>query len=240
MKRNIYMKDEFLARVDVSKKDLEAWEDLKLVVPTGFADDQTPCYSDETVERVRHIQKLVELGYERDEIQKIIKRVGLPKASGAEKRPSAKDQYLTVGNLADQVGVSPRTIKHWEDKGIIEPDMRSEGGFRLYSDGYVHLCRLIMDLQHFGYTLEEIKTISDYFREFLAIQEDLENYPITAVDGKLKIMEKEIQTLFDKIGVLKKGIQRWEEMLRKKKREIIQLKNQNKKRGEAGKDKKHA
>ena len=43
------------------------------------------------------------------------------------------NSYLTVGNLADKIGVSPRTIKHWEDKGIIEPDMRSDGGFRLYS-----------------------------------------------------------------------------------------------------------
>ena len=210
MEKNIYMKDEFLAKVNATGDELKAWEELKLVVPAGFADDQTPCYSEEAVERVRHIQKFVELGYDIDEIQKIIKRVGLPKAANVDKKASAKGQYLTVGNLAERVGVSPRTIKHWEDKGIIEPDMRTEGGFRLYSDGYVYLCRLIMDLQHFGYTLEQIKTISDYFREFLAIQEDLTAHSIPEVERKLGIMQGEVQALFDRVGVLKQGIQRWD------------------------------
>ena len=240
MKKSIYMRDEFLAKVNVSKNTLETWEGLKLITPTGFADDQTPCYSEEAFERVNHIKKLLELGYELEEIQKIIKRVGLPKAAAVETLPSSKDHYLTVGNLAEQVGVSPRTIKHWEDKGIIEPDMRSEGGFRLYPKVYVYLCQLIIDLQHFGYTLEQIKTISDYFREFLAIQENLDAYSISETERKLDVMLEEIDTLFDRMKRLKAGIQRWEDLLKKKKREIVQLKNQTPKRSEAKKGKRDA
>ena len=57
------------------------------------------------------------------------------------------DQYITISSLAEQVGVSPRTIKHWEEKGIIESEMRSAGGFRLYSQIYVYMCKLVKDLQ---------------------------------------------------------------------------------------------
>lgn len=239
MKKNIYMKDEFLSKVGVSEKDLDAWEKLKLVGPTGYADDHTPCFAEEAIERVHHILKLEELGYDPEEIVKIIKRVGLPKSAEMEKPAASKDQYLTVGNLAERVDLSPRTIKHWEDKGIIVPDMRSEGGFRLYSESYVHLCKLITDLQRFGYSLEEIKSVSDYFREFLAIQENVKIHSMPEVDRKLDTMLTEIQSLSDKIGLLKEGIQRWEDLIKKKKREIQQLKGLNKKRAEAGKDKKH-
>ena len=239
MEKHIYIRDEFLAKVNAAEKDLKEWEALKLITPSGVTDDQITCYSEDAVDRVRHIQKLLEMGYALEDIQKIMKRVGLPKTVVEDRKAAAKDQYLTVGNLAESVGVSPRTIKHWEDKGIIEPDMRSEGGFRLYSDGYVYLCKLITDLQHFGYTLEQIKTISDYFREFLGIQEDLNAFTASDAGRKMDMMLEEIATLFEKMNLLKEGIQRWEDLLKKKRREIMQLKNQNQKRLEPGKEKKN-
>jgi DNA-binding transcriptional MerR regulator len=170
------------------------------------------------------------LGYGPDEIRIIIKKVGLPKIVEKREKPAPSEKFLTVGNLAERVGLSPRTIKHWEDKGIIEPDMRSEGGFRLYSGVYVYLCELIRDLQLFGYALEEIKVISDYFRDILAFQNDLEAFPKNDVSQKLEAMLKEIRILFDKMDLLEKGIRRWEDLLKKKKKEILNLKNKNQKR----------
>jgi DNA-binding transcriptional MerR regulator len=152
--------------------------------------------------------------------------VGLPKSVQEKAERTGKSQFLTVGNLAERVGISPRTIKHWEAKGIIEPDTRSGGGFRLYSENYIYLCKLIKDLQLFGYSLEEIKTISEYFREFLAMQKNINQYPKTEVTSKLNTMLKEIQILFDKMNSLKEGIQRWEDLLKKKKRELTHMKNQ--------------
>ena len=123
--------------------------------------------------------------------------------------------------------MSPRTIKHWEDKGIIEPDMRSEGGFRLYSGVYVYLCELIRDLQLFGYTLEEIKDISDQYRYFLAVREDPESFPKSEVSGKLDAMLMEIKALSEKMKLLDRGIRRWDDLLKKKRKEILSLKARN-------------
>ena len=155
---------------------------------------------------------------------------GCRPAGNDRKAPVKKDLYLTVGGLADRSGVSPRTIKHWEDKGVIEPDMRTEGGFRLYSESYVFLCQLIRDLQLFGYTLEEIKTVSDEVRDFLAIQADLEVFPKSVVDSKLAAMLGKIQDLYDRMKLLKEGIARWEDLLKKNKKDIRGLRNRNRKR----------
>jgi DNA-binding transcriptional MerR regulator len=230
LNKSIFTKEELLSRTGVSEGILGRWIKEKLVRPAGFTDDRTPLFSEETVARLENILRLQELGYGLDEIQKIIRKIGLPRTQQKHPENNDLDQYLTVGNLAEGAGVSPRTIKHWEDKGIIEPDMRSEGGFRLYSKGYVHLCKLIQDLQLFGYTLEEIKTISDYFRDFLAFQERLESFDKNEVAPKLEAMLDGIETLYDKMKLFRDGMERWENLMKKKKKEILNLKAKNQKR----------
>jgi DNA-binding transcriptional MerR regulator len=230
MNQRVFTRDEFLAKSGIAESNFREWERFKLVKPAGFTDDKIPLYAEETAEKVRHIQKLAELGYELDEVEKILKKVGMPKADEKKRKPDDPDKYLTIGNLAERVGLSPRTIKHWEDKGIIEPDMRSEGGFRLYSGAYVYLCELVRDLQLFGYTLEEIKDGSDYFRYFLALQDNPEAFPKAEVSAKLDAMLGEIKVLFDKMDLLEKGIKRWEDLLKKKRKEILDLKKSNQKR----------
>jgi DNA-binding transcriptional MerR regulator len=230
MNKNVFTKDDLLRRTDVSEEVLVRWTKEKLIRPAGFTDDKTPLFSEETLARLENILKLKELGYGLEEIQKIIKKIGLPRAKANRANNNGLDQFLTVGSLAEKAGVSPRTIKHWEDKGIIEPDMRSEGGFRLYSKIYIYLCKLVQDLQLFGYTLEEIKVISDYSRDFLAIQERLESFDKAAATSKLEAMLEGIQALFDKMKLFREGMDRWESLMKKKKKEILTLKAKNQKR----------
>jgi len=230
MNKNILTRDEFVAKFNLQDGSLREWEKAKLLKPAGYTNGKIPLYSEEMCERVAAIQKLTQLGYETEDIQKILKKIGLPKTAERKSKPKEPDRFLTVGDLAERVGLSPRTIKHWEDKGIIEPDMRSEGGFRLYSGGYVYLCELVRDLQLFGYTLEEIKEVSDSVRAFLAIQDNLESFPPREVSAKLEAMLTDIKVLFDKMGLLQKGIKRWEDLMKKKRKEILDLKNRNQKR----------
>ncbi len=230
MDKNIFTSQEIVARTGVSEETLGRWIKEKLVRPAGFTEDLTPLFSEETAARLQNILKLQELGYGLDEVQKIVRKIGLPRTQPKRARNNEPEQYLTVGDLAEGAGVSPRTIKHWEDKGIIEPDMRSEGGFRLYSKGYVHLCKLIQDLQLFGYTLEEIKTISDQFRDFLAFQERLESFDKNEVAPKLEGMLDGIRALHDKMRLFREGMERWEGLMKKKKKEILSLKEKNQKR----------
>jgi DNA-binding transcriptional MerR regulator len=231
MNKNIFVQDELLVKADITEGVLKQWEKLGLFKPVGYTDDHIPFYSDRTMGRVAQIQKLIDLGYGLEEIQKIVKKVGLPGIRGGMKNNNhdASD-YLTVGDLAEKADVSPRTLKHWEDKGIIEPQMRSEGGFRLYSRAYIELCQWIKDLQLFGYSLEEIKAISDQVRDFLVLQNDLEAAPAEEAATKLDAMIAGIQVLNGKMRLLREGIDRWDTLLKKKKKEVLGLKERLQKR----------
>jgi DNA-binding transcriptional MerR regulator len=235
MNKDVFTGGDLAQRAGVAPASLEIWTKAKLVRPAGYADDKTPLYAPEALDRIAHIRKLEDLGYGLEEIQKIVRKVGLPAENGERgKKKPRKDPYLTVGSLAERSGVSPRTIKHWEDKGIIDPDMRTEGGFRLYSEAYVFLCQLIRDLQLFGYTLEEIKDVSGEVRDFLSIEADFAAFPRADVEAKLEAMFGRIQALRDKMNLLKEGIERWEDLLKKKRKDVRALRVRNRKR--PGKD----
>jgi DNA-binding transcriptional MerR regulator len=234
MTKNFLIRNEFIEKAKISEKVLKEWETFKIIKPVGFTEDKLPFYTQQAVEQVNNVKKLLDMGYMVEDIQKILKKIGLPKNSGDSEKSARLKKHLTIGGLAERVRVSARTIKHWEDKGIIEPDMRSEGGFRLYSQIFVFLCTLIKDLQLFGYTLEQIKTRSDYFRQFLAIEENFETYSQEETAKKLDTMLLAIKELTEKMNLLKKGIARWEELINKKKKEINHLKKRNQKREKPG------
>jgi len=240
MKRAMYLREKLLAQAGISEEELQEWERIKLVKPDGATEDKFLFYTKETLDKILHIKSLLRVGYQLDHISKIIKKVGLPRGQETKGKPARLHEYLTVGGLAERVGISPRAVKHWEDKGIIEPDMRSEGGFRLYSETFVHLCQLIRDLQLFGYSLGEIKTISGQFRDFLAISSDISTYSAAENVRKLNDMTKKIKDLQDKMKLFEVGIERWENLLKKKKKEISGLKSLNIKRQAKKEQKKDA
>jgi DNA-binding transcriptional MerR regulator len=227
MKKEIFARSEVLERAGVADRTLAAWEELRLVRADGATNGGVPFYTRAACDRIVQIRKLVDLGYGPAAIAKIVKKVGLPGPEGAAADKARTKEYLTVGGLAERIGTSPRAIKHWEDKGIIEPDMRSEGGFRLYADHWVFLCKLILDLQLFGYTLDEIQAVSGLFRDFLAIEADPAVFSRAETARKLAEMEAKIDALFAKMGLLKEGIERWETLLKKKRKEIRRLKEEN-------------
>jgi len=240
MNQDIFTSVELARKTGLTEDILADWIKTKLIRPAGFAEDRTPLFPAGILDRVAQVQKLADLGYGLEEIQRIIKKVGLPQGGRGRKEARARDLFLTVGILAEQSGVSPRTIKHWEGKGIIEPDMRTGGGFRLYSGSYVFICQLIRDLQLFGYSLEEIKALSDDVRALTAIQGDPRAFPEAEVEAKLGAMLRSIEALFDKMGQLERGIERWEDLLKKKKKDIHALRAKNKKRGKTHREDDHA
>jgi len=63
---------------------------------------------------------------------------------------------LTIGALADSVGVGVETIRFYERKGLVRRPARPASGFRLYPDDAVARIRFIRQAQVLGFTLGEI------------------------------------------------------------------------------------
>mgnify|MGYP006273931541 CR=1 FL=1 len=230
--RALLTSGELSERTEIDQETLERWVEQGLLQPRGRGSSGAPFFGDETVDRITRIEQLLEMGYDEEGVAKILRKVGLPENSRSDKEQGSAESLLTVGALAESVGVSPRTIKHWEEKGIIEADTRSEGGFRLFKSNYVYLCHLIQDLQLFGYSLDDIQQISDYFRDFVVMRDNVSRYPPEEADARLRGMLEEIEKLFETTRKLRNGIDRWEKLLNKHRRLIADIKKTNDKRVE--------
>lgn len=63
---------------------------------------------------------------------------------------------MRIGEIAAQLGLSHRSIRHYEDVGLVIPAARTPGGFRLYSARDVQMFLFIMSMQPLDFSLEEI------------------------------------------------------------------------------------
>lgn len=66
---------------------------------------------------------------------------------------------LTIGRLAERSGVPISTLRYYERLGLLWPQGRSEGGFRLYGEEALQRLRFIRSAQALGVPLREVRRI---------------------------------------------------------------------------------
>ena len=69
------------------------------------------------------------------------------------------DDMHQIGEVASEVGLSLRTIRHYEEVDLVPPSGRTSGGFRLYTRDDIERLRLVKDLKPLGFTLDEMRRV---------------------------------------------------------------------------------
>ncbi|WP_265523034.1 MerR family transcriptional regulator [Oerskovia flava] len=68
---------------------------------------------------------------------------------------------IHIGAVAERTGLSLRTLRHYDDVGLLRPSARTEGGFRLYTERDVERLLLVRRMKPLGFTLEEMADLLD-------------------------------------------------------------------------------
>jgi DNA-binding transcriptional MerR regulator len=68
------------------------------------------------------------------------------------------ERKWTIGELAGEFDISQRTVRFYEEKGLLSPE-RTAGGYRLYGKRDRARLKLILRGKRFGFSLEEISEI---------------------------------------------------------------------------------
>ncbi len=69
-----------------------------------------------------------------------------------------------IGELAKLADVTPDTIRYYEKQQMMDHDIRTEGGFRLYSDNDLQRLRFIRYARQLGFTGSDPRIIVDPHR----------------------------------------------------------------------------
>jgi DNA-binding transcriptional MerR regulator len=68
---------------------------------------------------------------------------------------------MQIGEVAARVGLSLRTIRHWDEVGLVVPSERSAGGFRLYTEADIERLTLVKTLKPLEFSLEQMRELLD-------------------------------------------------------------------------------
>ncbi|KRE63778.1 MerR family transcriptional regulator [Nostocoides sp. Soil756] len=63
---------------------------------------------------------------------------------------------MHIGEVAARTELSLRSLRHWDEVGLLRPSGRSDGGFRQYTEADVEKILLIRRMKPLGFTLEQM------------------------------------------------------------------------------------
>jgi DNA-binding transcriptional MerR regulator len=73
------------------------------------------------------------------------------------------DATLHIGEVAERVGLSLRTVRYYEEQGLFQPAGRTDGGFRLYTDREVDRLLLIKQMKPLGFTVQQMRDLLEAY-----------------------------------------------------------------------------
>lgn len=104
------------------------------------------------------------------------------------------DDVIQIGALADSLGITTRTIRYYEEIGLMSPPERLEGGMRVYAKDDVRRLKFILKLKELGITLKEMQELADIYK--------LYRNPDKMMPHLLIILDKHIGKIDEKISTL--------------------------------------
>ncbi len=129
-----------------------------------------------------------------------------------------------IGEIAEQAGVTPRTLRYYEQLGLIVPSSVSATGYRYYDDDALAIITRIRNLKHVGLSLEEIKdVIGLYFTQKKALE---------AKEKTLTYLHTHMNEITTKIKLLQKAQTEIQDQIKLTKKRMTQLEAKGQKNGE--------
>ncbi|HJK98369.1 MAG TPA: MerR family transcriptional regulator [Polyangiaceae bacterium LLY-WYZ-14_1] len=119
---------------------------------------------------------------------------GEPTSSGTKNDGDAGDDLLTTGDMARVTGCTLRTIRFYEEAGLLQPVSRNGGGHRLFAERQVQRLQLILDLREAGLSLNDIKRLFELKRQCMSPEEASAKMS-HILESQVEEMQRKIRTL---------------------------------------------
>ena len=124
---------------------------------------------------------------------------------------SRAPRAYAIGDVAERVGLTPRTIRYYEDIGLLASVRRVEGGRRVYTDDDLRRLKFIKRLKVLGLSLDEMKELEDLYLTHRSNDRVLPHL-LELLDRHLGTIESRLENL----TALKREIEDYKRHLRRK------------------------
>jgi DNA-binding transcriptional MerR regulator len=100
-----------------------------------------------------------------------------------------------IGELSSRVGLTERTIRYYEELGLLESVKRLDGGVRVYTDDDVRRLRYIRKLKTLGLSLQEMLELENLYRRHRSNR--------TVLPRLMELLDAHLSTLNEKVEELR-------------------------------------
>jgi MerR family transcriptional regulator, copper efflux regulator len=83
----------------------------------------------------------------------------------AASRTEGRRPGLTIGEVAARSGVPPKTIRYYEEVGLIEPAPRTGSGYRVYGAVDLHVLRFVQRARSLGFSVRDCRQLLVLWRD---------------------------------------------------------------------------
>ena len=118
------------------------------------------------------------------------------------------EKKYTIGEFGRLSGISPKTLRFYDEKGLLKPVGYSEAGYRYYDESSFMTLQRILLLRYLGMSLEQIK--ETVCNSTLSLEESLQEQK-KLLNEKKRHLDRVIDAV-DKVQTAKEG-QTWENLL---------------------------
>src|SRR5512141_2983792 len=75
------------------------------------------------------------------------------------------EDHMQIGELSRSLGMTTRTLRLYEQMGLIDPPQRTEGGIRYYTKDDIRRIRFVLKLKELGLSLQQMQELAKIYRE---------------------------------------------------------------------------
>ena len=126
-----------------------------------------------------------------------------------------REGYYTSGEFARKANVTLRTVRYYDQQGILKPSRVAENGYRLYTDADFAKLQKILSLKYLGFSLDEIMTMTINDDDMDSIKE--------SIHLQLNLVQKKMEHLKMVEQSLKNTVRRMEESEEIDWNEVVEL-----------------
>jgi MerR family transcriptional regulator, copper efflux regulator len=130
------------------------------------------------------------------------------------RNPISDPKNMTVGELAKKAGVTPRTIRYYEEVGLLPQLERTSNGYRTYTEKHLFGVRQIRRAKRLGFSLNEIKELSGIRLQNPENEAEMVLRAIEIVKAHLNSTHKKMKDMKDHISLLENEVKRLEDILK--------------------------
>ena len=107
---------------------------------------------------------------------------------------------MQIGNAAQMSGIPAKTIRYYEEVGLIQPAHRTESGYRTYDESDVATLRFIQRARGLGFSVKEVRLLLGLWADRARSSADVKGMAldhIGEIDRKIAELQSMRDTLID-------------------------------------------